>query len=88
MAKVVSCKKLSEVLKDFGIEKTPEEIRSTCEAFGRKVYAFIRTDSPEHRVELEEFLESRGIGFEREYWPGGCVSEIRVSYFKAWHWDE
>lgn len=86
--KRVSCTKLSEVLKEFGIKKTKEQIRGNCEAYGRNVCYYLHTGVPETRELLEKFLDEKGIMHNKKYAPATGTLEINVSYFKAWHWDE
>lgn len=86
--KRISCTKLSEVLKEVGINKTTEELRSTCEAYGRDVRCYLYTDTFEKRKEIERFLRKNRLDYCSDYAPGRPIVEIKVSYFKAWHWDE
>jgi hypothetical protein len=58
------------------------------EAFGKKVYAFIHVANIETRRKLEDHLTTLKQKIDRNYWPGAPYVSVRVTYFKAWHWDE
>lgn len=88
MTKRISCTKLSKVLEAFGIEMTAQQLRGSCEAYGRNVQCYINAGSPEKRVELENYLTAEGCKVDRRYYPGSGKVEVAVSYFKASHWDE
>jgi hypothetical protein len=98
----VSCKKLAEMTRS-GIlpvlnfvknnkDKTDEEfakyIRGTCEAYGRDVRAYLHCGSMEKREMFERWMRVNDLDFDRAYSPGTPMVEIKVKYFKAWHWDE
>lgn len=91
---LVSKKKLIPMLIEQGFIDSDKAV--SYEAFGRKVYAFIRVASMEVREKMEAFLAEKGIEFNPRYCRASRVNgpesypiaEVRVSYFKAWHWDE
>ena len=58
------------------------------ETYGRKSMIYITWDSPAERKEMEGKLEDAGFKVSRNFWKGSPVSEVQVSYFKGWHWDE
>jgi hypothetical protein len=86
-----SSKKLAEFLVDNGFKPegyTAKQVQGTCEAYGKDVRAYIGTTDMEKRARLEAALEAAGQMVNRNYWPGNPMVEVRVTYFKAWHWDE
>jgi hypothetical protein len=58
------------------------------EAFGKEVHAFVHVKDMAERARLEALLRKLGHKYDRHYFPGAPVVDVRVSYFKAWHWDE
>lgn len=36
----------------------------------------------------ERALEKLGYKVNKNYWPESEISEVQVTYFKGWHWDE
>jgi hypothetical protein len=83
---IMSKKKLVPLLVEQGFITSEKNV--SYEAFGRKVLAFVHTADVETRMRLESFLQSKGLNFDRRYWPGSSVACVQVTYFKAWHWDE
>ena len=87
--------KLAEALRELGYEKAAKGA-ANCEAFGKDVFCFPCFASIEQRREAETKLAERGFKINRRYgtWQGhpdtgpGACAEVRVSYFKAWHYDE
>ena len=88
MKKTVSCKRLSEILNTNGFNCTVKSLRSSCEAYGKKVFAYVNVKDMETRKNLEKTLYGQGIHANTNYSPGSPVLEIPVSYFKAYGWDE
>ncbi len=90
MSKRISCKKLSEYLKQFELEGPhgPSYLRSNCEAFGKQVYCYLVVKDMKTRKKIEKQMKKDGIMFGADYMAGKPVMEIGVTYFKAWHWDE
>ena len=99
----LSCKKLAERIKgddslaniafvksnkDKTIDEFATHIRKSCEAYGRKVFAYLYCGSLDDRKQFETWLYMQDIGYDRKYSPEGSNAEVSVSYFKAWHWDE
>ena len=101
---MVSCKKLAELilntefLKDSLIYSTLKQakdpgkvLRNMCEAYGRKehggkTFCYMRYRDEKDRVLLQALLHHNKIEFTTRE---SCKDfEIRVSYFRAWHWDE
>jgi hypothetical protein len=78
--KKFSKKRLEAVLEQNGFGKSV-----SYEAYGRDVRAFIGTDK---RTQLEAFLRLLGQSVDESYAPGRNVVECKVTFFKAWHWDE
>lgn len=58
------------------------------ETYGRNSFLYISTPDVSTRLRLESFLASKGAQVDRDYSPGSCTTEVRVSYFKGWHHDE
>jgi hypothetical protein len=58
------------------------------ETYGKKSMIYISWPDPKARKEWERRLEDAGFKVHKDYWPGSSTSEIQVSYFKGWHWDE
>jgi hypothetical protein len=65
-----------------------EGYKISDETYGRKSKLYISCLNPADRVKLERFLIDKGVKVNQDYWPGSCVVELQVSYFKGWHWDE
>ena len=65
------------------------DIKSSCEAFGWDVRAYLDCGSTVNRIKFEKWLQSNGIPYD-PYYGGNSypVAEVKVSYFKAWHHDE
>lgn len=84
---LISKSKLIPMLVEQGFIQS-EKLGVNYEAYGRKVMAYVRVANFQERQRLEAFLKSKGITFNANYWPGAACAEVRVSYFKAWHWDE
>ena len=83
---ILSKSKLIPILVSNGFIESEKSVG--YEAYGKKVFAYVRLKSAEERAKLEAFLSSRGISYNAGYWPGSSIAEVRVSYFKALHWDE
>ena len=58
------------------------------ETYGKKSFVYITHKSPAVRREVERQLQERGFKVSDDYAPGQSTSEVRVSYFKGFHWDE
>ncbi len=90
----VSVKKLVGYLNEFGMDVTESVQRDRCEAYGRDVRAYIDCSSVEQRHKVERFLRSKGCDVSRNYaravgnMPEAPIAEVKVTYFKAWHWEE
>ena len=90
---LISKTKLAKLLADNGLPS-----KMSFETYGRDTRAYISCGDPATRKKVEDFLEytcgyssspsaeSPKVG--RDYYPGSSTAEIRVSYFKASHWDE
>ncbi|MHA1972811.1 MAG: hypothetical protein ACTSW1_07455 [Candidatus Hodarchaeales archaeon] len=63
-------------------------LKSSCEAYGKNVKAYLECGTPEKRELFERWLRMNDITFNRKYWPKSSVVEVDVTYFKAWHHDE
>lgn len=59
----------------------------SSETFGKESMIYV-TVPKEDRRKLEDFLSDKGFKVSKSYSPGQGVVEVRVSYFKGWHWDE
>jgi len=82
-----SRKRLLEFLKSNGYISHDNQVG--YEAFGRKVFAYISgLKDISTRRQLESNLKALKQRVNEDYWPGSKVVEVRVSYFKAMHWDE
>jgi hypothetical protein len=93
MAKLISKKKLIPMLIEQGFITDAKSVN--YEAYSSKVYAYVRMADLETRAKLEAFLRTQGIEFNPAYARASHlikhtspISEVRVSYFKAHHWDE
>lgn len=84
--KLMSKTRLIPILIEQGFITTSKGVH--YEAYGSKVMAYIRVQDMATRYRLENFLKTIGVPFNRKYYPGAPIVEARVSYFKAWHWDE
>ena len=58
------------------------------EVYGNKAMIYLHWNSSEDRKSGEANLRKRGYNPTRDYSPGGSVGEVRVTYFRGWHWDE
>ena len=58
------------------------------ETYGRKSMVYIQAPDLATRHRLEKFLVSKGAKVDRSYSPSGSTTEVQVSYFKGWHWNE
>ena len=58
------------------------------ETFGKQSCIFIHWKNMNARIRGEELLVNMGHKVDRSYWPGKPVTEIQVTYFKGWHYDE
>lgn len=58
------------------------------EVFGGKAMIYLTWRSPQDRKAGESLLTDAGFQVQRDYWPGSATSEVRVSYFKGFHWNE
>ena len=84
-----SKKKLfAEIKEEFGIGLSLKSSIVSDETYGRKSMIYTDWGTPEKRQDAERRLILRGFKVHRSYWKGSPVSEIQVSYFKGYHWDE
>jgi len=95
---MLSKKKLFAFLEDIASEVDPKlagvateglkhrEISN--ETYGRKSMIYISWESPEARMIGEDRLEDEGFKVCRRYAPGWATSEVQVSFFKGYHWNE
>jgi hypothetical protein len=58
------------------------------EIYGKDAQAYINVKDMAARTCLELLLISEGQKVSRTYWPGHPVVNVKVTYFKGWHWDE
>ena len=56
------------------------------EVYGKKAMIYVYWASPEDKKKGEAELKQRGYRIHRYDPP--TASEIQVTYFKGWHWDE
>ena len=56
------------------------------ETYGKD--SFIYVDTKGKRGELERFLRGLGFGVNTNYSKGSDFTEVAVSYFKGYHWNE
>jgi hypothetical protein len=86
-----SCTKVANLL-----GRSPQNLRNSCEAFGRDVRAYVRPLNQTPMTPLEELrklsatLREAGVPHTRQEYQNGKGNrlEIKVTYFKAWHHDE
>lgn len=64
-----------------------DHIKISNETYGRKSMIYV-TWPKGRRVAMEQKLALRGHKIHTSYWPGSNTSEIQVTYFKGWHWNE
>ena len=83
---LLSKKKLIPMLIEAGFIDDDKGV--SYEAYGRKVFAYVRMKDHSTRRSAEAFLRAKGVNASQSYSPLGATAEIPVSYFKAWHWDE
>ena len=72
---------------DIGLEKYSID----DETYGPQsmIYFFnIKKEWKMSRKAFEGMLEDAGFKVDRSYWPGADATEVQVSYFKGYHWDE
>lgn len=62
--------------------------RISNETYGRTSCIYISFETPEQRLNVEQFLENEGFKVNRRYARGSSTTEVQVSYFKGFHWDE
>jgi len=86
-------KELKKTYPGLRLPKTAEELSD--EIFGRLAMIFLSCGNMGERRALEDELEKRGVPVYRAYCcrEGNCQTdsphlEVRVKYFKGWHWDE
>jgi hypothetical protein len=83
---LISKKKLIPLLMENGFVSSA---RNVCyEAYGKKVEAYIPVINMDQRRKLEALLEGMNVRVDKRYSPNRPIVAARVSYFKAWHWDE
>mgnify|MGYP004405501667 CR=1 FL=1 len=58
------------------------------ETYGDKSFVYVNSGSLPGRAEMERILTRAGFKVIEDYSPASTCSEIQVSYFKGWHWDE
>jgi hypothetical protein len=61
------------------------------ETYGKRsfIYFFnIMTNWSVNRERFEDLLRKWGFKPNRNYCRGNDHTEVQVSYFKGWHWDE
>jgi hypothetical protein len=58
------------------------------ETYGNKSCVYVSAGSPQLRTKMERILTRAGFKVSETYSPTSACSEIQVSYFKGWHWDE
>jgi len=56
------------------------------ETYGRDSRIYIEFESNKSRLEVERKLKSKGHVIKA--YGMGNVCEVRVSFFRGWHWDE
>ena len=62
--------------------------RIANETYGKDSMIYVSWDSFQQRREGELKLEQLGHKIHYDYAQGSSRSEIQVTYFKGWHWDE
>ena len=60
----------------------------TDETYGSESYVYVGGGDRAGRRRLEALAKAAGFKVNENYWPKSTCAEIRVSYFKGWHWDE
>ena len=61
------------------------------ETYGKKSFIYFFNISYNWgvgRETFEDLLRRWGFKPNRKYCPRGDATEVQVSYFKGWHWDE
>jgi putative aminopeptidase FrvX len=89
MASLKSRKALHEALKTIPgatVPKTPKHFSN--ETYGKRSMIYVRFTDTVTRRAGQIALEDLGFKVGRSYAPDGPVTEVQVSYFKGWHWDE
>jgi hypothetical protein len=94
---------LSEMLVAFGAAVRPFTAKQTGmskdvmskgfsignETYGKDSRLYIGCPDVPTRRKLESFLELKGVTtVDRGYWQGSAITEVGVTYFKGYHWDE
>ena len=89
MASLKSRKALFTALQSVPGVELPETYKGLPnEIYGRRAMIYLRFETPGARNTAEQILSDQGFKVNRNYWPGSSTMEVRVSYFKGWHWDE
>ena len=99
-----STTKLSKMLVEFGAATNTFSVTDVCEnkalmaegfsmsneTYGTDSCLYIGCPDHETRKELEKFLRARCnvSTVNRRYSPKSSCTEVGVTYFKGWHWDE
>jgi len=88
---LLSKSKLFPALDEFfgTTEYTTKKLKAehlSNETYGRDSMIYVWAG--ERRAELEAFLTRKGFRVFPKYSPGGGRTEIQVSYFKGYHWNE
>ena len=60
----------------------------TDETYGKSSHIYVGLASIQEREYMENLIEQNGFKVNRGYWKGSTCTEVEVSYFKGYHWDE
>lgn len=60
----------------------------TDETYSNRSFIYIQAPDKKARKRLEVFLACKGFHCNPDYSPNSNTTEVRVAYFKGWHWDD
>ena len=70
------------------LKKRTQPRNVSDETYGDKSCVYVYAGSRPLRTKMERILSEAGFMISKDYSPNSSCSEIQVSYFKGWHWDE
>ncbi len=84
----ISVTKLTKILNDNNLKTiTLDQLRSSCEAYGKKVVCYIQFKDSATAKKAKDFLKyDMDLSIDKYGVPE--VVAVNVAYFKAWHWNE
>lgn len=90
----ISCTKLTKILHDNNViiydgnkDYTVDDVKRMCEAYGKDVICYIYVISNMFN-ELSRLLRDNNISYDVRHLNNLFRFAIKITYFKAWHWNE